>query len=544
MSLSYLLFAGKYSIMTSYFSNAFLYFFLPASILGFLIMPKRAKKYFLLAASLIYFWLVSGKLIIYLLLSILAVHYFGLWLDRIQRKQSEAVKAAEKEERKQIKKSFQKKSRLVLGFAAFLHIGLLLVLKYSPFFTENLNAVLAALNVSTRLEIPSYLMPIGISFYSLQAVSYLFDVYRGTTKADDNIFRLGLFMSFFPQFVEGPICRYNQTAEKLWSVTQIDYHRFLLGIQRILFGYMKKLVVADRLNPFVNEAFDRYANYDGPMLALGALLYTVQLYMDFSGTMDAVVGIGIIFGVEMPENFRRPFFSKTISEFWQRWHITLGTWFKDYIFYPVTMSKPMKSLTSSARKKLGNHFGPLLAGSIALFCVWFCNGLWHGSAWHYIFFGMYHFVLILCGSLIAPAVKLFNEKLHINPERLPYRIFQILRSAVLVVFGELFFRANGLRAAFEMTKLMFTKVHFTALSDSTLKPFGIDTKDLFIVGVVVLIVFIVGLLKEKGIDVNERIASQNVVVRRIILYALIMFIIIFGAYGPGYVPVDPMYAEF
>ena len=544
MSLSYLLFAGKYSIMTSYFSNAFLYFFLPASILGFLIMPKRAKKYFLLAASLIYFWLVSGKLIIYLLLSILAVHYFGLWLDRIQRKQSEAVKAAEKEERKQIKKSFQKKSRLVLGFAAFLHIGLLLVLKYSPFFTENLNAVLAALNVSTRLEIPSYLMPIGISFYSLQAVSYLFDVYRGTTKADDNIFRLGLFMSFFPQIVEGPICRYNQTAEKLWSVTQIDYHRFLLGIQRILFGYMKKLVVADRLNPFVNEAFDHYANYDGPMLALGALLYTVQLYMDFSGTMDAVVGIGIIFGVEMPENFRRPFFSKTISEFWQRWHITLGTWFKDYIFYPVTMSKPMKSLTSSARKKLGNHFGPLLAGSIALFCVWFCNGLWHGSAWHYIFFGMYHFVLILCGSLIAPAVKLFNEKLHINPERLPYRIFQILRSAVLVVFGELFFRANGLRAVFEMTKLMFTKVHFTALSDSTLKPFGIDTKDLFIVGVVVLIVFIVGLLKEKGIDVNERIASQNVVVRRIILYALIMFIIIFGAYGPGYVPVDPMYAEF
>lgn len=544
MSLSYLLFAGKYSIMTSYFSNAFLYFFLPASILGFLIMPKRAKKYFLLAASLIYFWLVSGKLIIYLLLSILAVHYFGLWLDRIQRKQSEAVKAAEKEERKQIKKSFQKKSRLVLGFAAFLHIGLLLVLKYSPFFTENLNVVLAALNVSTRLEIPSYLMPIGISFYSLQAVSYLFDVYRGTTKADDNIFRLGLFMSFFPQIVEGPICRYNQTAEKLWSVTQIDYHRFLLGIQRILFGYMKKLVVADRLNPFVNEAFDHYANYDGPMLALGALLYTVQLYMDFSGTMDAVVGIGIIFGVEMPENFRRPFFSKTISEFWQRWHITLGTWFKDYIFYPVTMSKPMKSLTSSARKKLGNHFGPLLAGSIALFCVWFCNGLWHGSAWHYIFFGMYHFVLILCGSLIAPAVKLFNEKLHINPERLPYRIFQILRSAVLVVFGELFFRANGLRAAFEMTKLMFTKVHFTALSDSTLKPFGIDTKDLFIVGVVVLIVFIVGLLKEKGIDVNERIASQNVVVRRIILYALIMFIIIFGAYGPGYVPVDPMYAEF
>ena len=544
MSLSYLLFAGKYSIMTSYFANAFLYFFLPASILGFFIMPKKAKKYFLLAASLIYFWLVSGKLIVYLLLSILSVHYFGLWLDRIRTKQSQAVKEAEKEERKQIKKSFQKKSRLVLGFAAFLHIGLLLVLKYSPFFTQNINSLLEALNVSTQLEIPSYLMPIGISFYTLQAVSYLFDVYRGTTKADENIFRLALFMSFFPQIVEGPICRYNQTADKLWNVTQIDYHNFLLGLQRILFGYMKKLVVADRLNPFVNEAFDHYSNYNGPMLALGALLYTVQLYMDFSGTMDAVVGIGQIFGIEMPENFRRPFFSKTISEFWQRWHITLGTWFKDYIFYPVTMSKPMKKLTSSARKKLGNHFGPLLSGAFALFCVWFCNGLWHGSAWHYIFFGMYHFALILCGEIIAPAVNFVNSKLHINPEKLPYRIFQILRSAVLVVFGELFFRANGLRAGFAMTKIMFTKVSFTALNDQNLRPFGIDSKDLFIVGVVVLIVFVVGLLKEKGIDVNERIASQNIVVRRVILYALIMFIIVFGAYGPGYVPVDPMYAEF
>lgn len=544
MSLSYLLFAGKYSIMTSYFSNAFLYFFLPASILGFLIMPKRAKKYFLLAASLIYFWLVSGKLIIYLLLSILAVHYFGLWLDRIQKKQSEAVKAAEKEERKQIKKGFQKKSRLVLGFAAFLHIGLLLVLKYSPFFTENLNAVLAALNVSTRLEIPSYLMPIGISFYSLQAVSYLFDVYRGTTKADDNIFRLGLFMSFFPQIVEGPICRYNQTAEKLWNVTQIDYHRFLLGLQRILFGYMKKLVVADRLNPFVNEAFDHYANYDGPMLALGALLYTVQLYMDFSGTMDAVVGIGIIFGVEMPENFRRPFFSKTISEFWQRWHITLGTWFKDYIFYPVTMSKPMKKLTSSACKKLGNHFGPLLAGSIALFCVWLSNGLWHGAGWNYIFFGMYHFVLILCGSLIAPAVTAFNQKLHLNPESFVYRAFRILRTSLLVVIGEMFFRADSVKKGLFMFKKLLTDHTWQPVNTAVSKLVRVDNKDLLVVLVAVIIVFIVGLLNEKGIIVRESLSKKNVLVRWIIIYALVMFIFVFGAYGPDYIPVDPMYAGF
>ena len=544
MQFSSLLFAGGLDDMTSFSSMSYLVIFLPVCLVLYALMPARAKKYFLLVASFAFYWLVSGTLIIYLILSIFSVHYFGLWLDRINAEKKAALAGCEREQKKEIKAKFQRKGRLALFLAAFAHIGTLLVLKYSPFFTFNINSLFSLIGISFRFEIPSFLQPIGISFFSLQAFSYIFDVYRGTIKADTNIWRLGLFMSFFPQIVEGPICSYDQTAEKLWNVSQIKFENLTSGLVRIAFGLMKKVVIADRLDPLIKAVFKAPESYAGGLIAFTVLMYTVQLYMDFSGAMDAVMGTAQIFGVEMPENFRRPFFSKTISEFWQRWHITLGTWFKDYIFYPVTMSKPMKKLTSSARKKLGNHFGPLLAGSIALFCVWFCNGLWHGSAWHYIFFGMYHFVLILCGSLIAPAVKLFNEKLHINPERLPYRIFQILRSAVLVVFGELFFRANGLRAAFEMTKLMFTKVHFTALSDSTLKPFGIDTKDLFIVGVVVLIVFIVGLLKEKGIDVNERIASQNVVVRRIILYALIMFIIIFGAYGPGYVPVDPMYAEF
>ena len=307
---------------------------------------------------------------------------------------------------------------------------------------------------------------------------------------------------------------------------------------------MKKLVVADRLNPLIQEVFDNYNSYDGGMIALAAVFYTVQLYMDFSGTMDAVIGTAQVFGVELPENFRRPFFSKTISEFWQRWHITLGTWFKDYIFYPVTMSKPMKNLTSSARKKLGNHFGPLVAGSVALFCVWFSNGLWHGAAWNYIFFGMYHFVLILCGNIISPAVRAVNTRLHISPEKFPYRLMQMLRSCVLVVIGELFFRANGLRAGLAMFKKLFTDMKFTALTPEVLKPLGIDLKDIAIVLVAVTIVFVISLLNEKGIPVGERVNSLKLPARWAILFTLIMFIVIFGAYGPGYIPVDPIYAEF
>lgn len=544
MNLSQLLLAGRYTELTSYFSNQYLYFFLPFSIIGYCFMPQKAKKYYLLAASMIFYWLISGKLILFLLITVMTVHHFALWLDRIRAQKDAAIKECEKEERKKLKKTFQKKSRIVLAFAAVVHIGALLVIKYSPFFTENVNSLLKLFNSQTVLEIPKFIMPIGISFFTLQAVSYLVDVYRGVSKADDNIFRLALFMSFFPQIVEGPICRYEQTAPQLWSVKKIDYQNFTLGITRVLYGYMKKLVVADRLNPLIQEVFDNYDNYDGGIIALAALFYTVQLYMDFSGTMDAVIGTAQIFGVKLPENFQRPFFSKTISEFWQRWHITLGTWFKDYIFYPVTMSKPMKNLTSSARKKLGNHFGPLLAGSVALFCVWFSNGLWHGAAWSYIFFGMYHFALILSGNIVSPAVKAFNTKLHLSPEKLPYRLVQILRTCVLVVIGELFFRANGLRAGLAMFKRLFTNMKLTPLTPEVLKPLGIDIKDIAIVLFVVAIVFVISLLNEKGVPVGERVNNQKLPVRWLILFSLIMFIVIFGAYGPGYIPVDPIYAEF
>lgn len=544
MDLSALLMAGRFDTMTSYFAVIFLVAFLPICIIVYSIIPQKTKKYFLLFASMVFFWLVSGQLIVYLILTIMSVHYFGIWLDRIQGKRNAAVKAAPKEERKALKKVFLHQSRLVLLFAAVIHIGVLLVIKYSPFFTTNVNNLFTLLNVPLQLDIPSYIMPIGISFFTLQAISYLFDVYRGLIKADDNIFRLALFMSFFPQIVEGPICRYGQTADQLWNVKQIEFENLKLGAQRILFGLMKKLVIADRLNPLIKEVFSNYSNYQGGIIAIAAVCYTIQLYMDFSGTMDAVMGIAQIFGVTMPENFQRPFFSKSISEFWQRWHITLGTWFKDYIFYPVTMSKPMKNLTSSARKKLGNHFGPLLAGSVALFCVWFCNGLWHGSAWNYIFFGMYHFALILAGNIISPAVTATNKKLHINADCFAYRTMQMVRTTILVIIGELFFRAEGLKDGLAMFGKMVTDFSFSTLDSTLMDKLKIDVQDIIIAAVALVIIFVISVLNEKGINIRLSLKKKNIVIRWGLLYALIMFIVIFGAYGKGYVPVDPIYANF
>ena len=508
MELSSLFLAGKGSALTSFFSTAFLVVFLPFCLVVYSLMPRRGKKYFLLAADCAFFWLISGKLLVYLLLTALSMHYFGLWLDKIQSETKLLLAQTEKAERKTVRKRQQTVQHQILLLAVILHIGVLFALKYSGFAATNVNTLLAHLHIPVQLAIPKYVMPIGISFFTLQALSYIVDVQRGVTKADTNLLRLTLFISFFPQIVEGPICRYDQTAQQLWDAKPITYENLTLGLQRIAYGMMKKIIIADRLNPLVSNVFNNYTDFDGGVIALAAVCYTVQLYMDFSGSMDA------------------------------------GTWFKDYVFYPVVTLKPLEKLTSAARKRLGNHYGPLLASAVALFCVWFCNGLWHGAAWSYLFFGMYHFVLILGGNIIAPPVRAVNARLHIRAESFPYRLLQMLRTTVLVIIGELFFRANGLRAGMQMFRTMVTGFAFPVFDDALFKALGIDKFDLMIVAVTLLIVFVVSVINEKGKSVRALLAQRPAAVRWTVFYALILFIIVFGAYGKGYIPVDPMYANF
>lgn len=535
---------GKFAELTSYFSMDYLMFFLPVVILIYSILGIRQKKYFLLFVGYLFFALISGGLVIYLLLTTLCMFGLGQWIERLHVEEKEVLGIVEKEQKKAVKAKYLHRKRLVLGFAAVLHIGLLLVLKYSGFFMENVNAVFAVLKVPVQVDIPHFVMPIGISFFTMQAVSYMFDVYRGTIKAEKNVFKLALFISFFPQIVEGPICRYEQTAGQLWNVGKIEHKNLVFGLQRILFGMMKKTVIADRLNPLIKEAFTNFANYDGGIVALAAVCYTIQLYMEFSGTMDAVIGSAQIFGIILPENFARPFFSKTIPDFWARWHITLGGWFKDYIFYSVTLSKPVKKIIGKLKKNCGNYFALLVASAIALFCVWFCNGLWHGAAWNYIFFGMYHFALILMGNVVEPLAKRIRKLPHVNPNAFGYRIFQMLRTSVLVVIGELFFRCHGLKSGLIMFKMMLTEFSFARFNLGSMEVLGIDGQDMIVVGIALLIVWITSVLKERGIELRETLAKRPVAVRWAVMYSLILFVVIFGAYGLGYIPVDPIYANF
>ena len=262
MELSSLFLAGKGSALTSFFSTAFLVVFLPFCLVVYSLMPRRGKKYFLLAADCAFFWLISGKLLVYLLLTALSMHYFGLWLDKIQSETKLLLAQTEKAERKTVRKRQQAVQHRILLLAVILHIGVLFALKYSGFAATNVNTLLAHLHIPVQLAIPKYVMPIGISFFTLQALSYIVDVQRGVTKADTNLLRLTLFISFFPQIVEGPICRYDQTAQQLWDAKPITYENLTLGLQRIAYGMMKKVIIADRLNPLVRNVFNNYTDFD------------------------------------------------------------------------------------------------------------------------------------------------------------------------------------------------------------------------------------------------------------------------------------------
>ena len=524
-----------YDFLNRYYNLAFL-----IVIIFYNLFPKKIRPFYLLFFSWLFFALMSKWLIVFLLLTTISIYASSLIISKLENKKKDLVKEAMEDDKKIIKDKFKKKKRVVLILCILFNVAFLFVFKYLKFFTLNANYLLDCFNVGYNFNVLKLIAPIGISFYTLQALSYLFDVYNKKQEADRNYFRVALFMSFFPSIMEGPITRYSDTAEDLYKGEKITYESLCFGLQRILWGLFKKIIIADRLNVLVKTVFSGYEYFSGITIFIGALCYTIMLYMDFSGAMDVVLGIGDIFKAKVPENFKQPFFSKNISEFWTRWHISLGTWFRDYIYYPISLSKPMKSLTLKLKKHLGNHYGPLLSGTFALLVVWLLNGLWHGAGWTYILFGLYHFVMISIGNITRPEFNNLYVKLNISKSKVLH-FLQILKTSFLVVIGELIFNSSTVNQAFKMIKKIFTNFKVNTLELSSL---GLDFPDCVILMLALVVVLIIGLKRENGINVREKLAQKNIVVRWIILYILIFSILIFGAFGPGYEPVDPMYADF
>ena len=523
--------------MVSYFSPLVLCGLLPLTALAYQAAPRRMRGPVLLVSSYAFLWYLSGRLVVFVVASAASIWLTGLALGR-ELAARDAELARGDLPRGEVRRACRSRMRRRLAAGVALNLGMLVLLRYLP-------ALGSALGEGVALPaLPAIGAPVGISFYTLQAVSYLVDVYRGTCPPDRNPARLALFLAFFPQVMEGPICRYGQVAQRLWAGEPIRADALSAGLVRVLWGLAKTVVVANRLNAFVKPVFDDPGAYDGTVIALAAGLYALQLYCDFSGAMDFAVGVGAVFGARPPENFRQPFFSRTASEFWMRWHITLGAWFRDYVFYPVSLSAPVKRLGSVARRAAGPHLGPVLASAPALLCVWLGNGLWHGAGSQYLLFGAYYFLVIWLGGLVGALAAPLLERVGIDRDALPYRAFQHVRTLLVIVAGELVFRASGAAEGIFMLSRVVTGFRPESLVDGTVLAVGMDAHDFGAVGAFALALLVVGVCRERGISPLGRLCERGEAPRWALGAALVAVTLVFGAYGAGYVPVDPMYAQF
>ena len=420
-------------------------------------------------------------------------------------------------------------------------LSVLIAYKYLDFIGLNIVRISQLTGFLFDWHIMDIAAPVGISYYTLEAIAYLSDVYWEKTTAEKSFLNVALYISFFPKVVEGPITRYTG-LKTLFAGKGIALDNLARGYQRILWGLFKKLLIADHLAPAVESVYD--GDYmDGGVALFAALIFTIQEYMDFSGAIDIAIGSARIFGVSLPENFRQPFYAKNASDFWHRWHITLGAFFRDYIFYPISLSKAASKLSGRVRRAFGASAGRFVSPAFALFFVWLSNGLWHGPRWTYVFYGMYYFVLILIENILEEPFLKALARLKMDEDAVPVRVFRYFKLVFIVMIGEMFFRAETLAKGIEMFKKIFTDLRFDVLV-SNLENIGIDRYGYAIIIIGTLTVAVVETLKEFGFPLRRRIEALPTPVRFAFWYICIFVVIIFGAYGTGYDAADLLYAQF
>lgn len=480
----------------SFVSTAFLAFVI-ICIAGYYMIPQKYQWIWLLVFSYIYY-LAAGPGYVFFLLFSTVITYFG------------GLRA-------------EKGSRLAVPAVLLLDFGALAVVKYTNFVLGTFAGILG--RDFRELKI---LLPLGISFYTFQTAGYLLDVQWKRCKAERSFPRFMLFVSFFPQIMQGPISRYGQLADQLYAGHEFDLLRIERGIYRIAWGFFKKMVIADNAALYVSRIFDNYTTLRGYGL-LGVLMYSAQLYADFSGGIDIVIGIAECLGITMAENFRQPFFAVSIGDFWHRWHITLGTWMKDYVFYPISLSGWMGNFGKWCRKHLGKDIGramPICVGNIIVFLV---VGIWHGPAWHFIVYGLYNGLIIGISGLLTKNFRNWKKKFKINDKSNGFRLFQIIRTFVIVNISWYLDCSGSVGQAVMMFKDSILRFRFSVnVIEASATWSGSQAVTFACIVFGCLVVFIHSVLTERGIDVREAILRRPLPVRFAVMFLLLISLVLIG----------------
>ncbi|MEH2958134.1 MBOAT family O-acyltransferase [Candidatus Merdisoma sp. JLR.KK006] len=467
-------------------SMGFLIFF-PIVVLIYFIIPRKIKNMWLLIASYYFYMCWNAKYALLLLTSTAITYMSGILLERAKGR-------------------FSYKKWIAAG-SFFLNLGILFYFKYINFMLELLGQIFRAIHI--ELQVPAFdiLLPVGISFYIFQALSYTMDVYRGEIYAEKNFFRYALFVSFFPQLVAGPIERSKNLLKQLAQPRRFEYDRVREGLLLMLWGYFLKLVVADRCAVLVNTVYGDYVSYHGFQLVLANVLFAFQIYGDFMGYSVIARGAAKVLGYELMENFSQPYLACTIKDFWRRWHISLSSWLRDYLYIPL----------GGSRRGKGIKYRNLLITFLA-------SGLWHGADITFVFWGALHGLYQIIGEFIEPALSKCYRWLHVNTENFSWKCLRTLKTFVLVDIAWVFFRSDTLTGAFRILKQSLDWSNTGLLLNNGLYELGLNERNMSILLVALAALAVHSVMKELGINILERLSGQNAVFRYAVYWGAVLLI--------------------
>ena len=486
--------------------------FFPVVVLVYFVIPRKIRTFWLLVASYFFYMSWNAKYAVLIGLSTLITYISALLLDNVGTDD-------------------RRYRKLTLAVCIIVNLGLLGVFKYANFFIESIDSLISILHITNIEQHFDILLPVGISFYTFQAIGYVIDVYRGDTRAEKNLIRYALFVSFFPQLVAGPIERSKNLLNQIDNIQEIcvvNIRRITSGIIIMIWGLFVKMVIADRIAILVNTVFDNYRSYGSIELGAAALGFTLQIYCDFGSYSLVALGAARVMGLDLMENFVSPYFATSIADFWSRWHISLTTWFRDYLYIPLGGNRK-----GTARKYIN------------IMIVFLVSGLWHGADWSYVLWGGIHGLYRVIGESTLRIRSKFATKLNVNTRCFSWRLLKIMTTFLFVAFAWIFFRAPSIQDAFGYIHHMITNPNPWVLFNEGVYSLGLSRPEMNILAVSVTLLVLVDIIRyKKGMLIDAFLFSQNIWFEWSVIIILIVMVFVFGQYGPDFNPQQFIYFQF
>lgn len=492
---------------------------LGVGVIMYYIAPKKMQWIVLLCLSIVFYTLAANPYtLIYLMITSLLSYVAGMI---VCQRNSKPFK--------------EKFVSIIIALAILSNILIWFIVKGKSFWLWGFK-LLHRFFPSIGLPQTELIAALGMGYYTAQAIGYILDVYWGITEAEKNPLKVFLFVAFFPQLTVGPISKFSQ-LQSLFTPHTFLYKNLCFGSQRILWGLLKKIVISDRLATVVGSIWSDPVIYTGIWPWIAVFLYPLEIYTDFSGCMDIVLGAAELFDIKMPENFNNPFYALTVQEFWQRWHITLGLWAKDYVYYPILKSKPMIQIGKYFKKHFSKKVAKFIPWSIGMGVLWFVMGFWHGSLRHIVGVSAWYWCILTISELCQPMFKKINVILKVDVETYSWKLFQRLRTYFVFSMGCIFFVSESSYDAYARCMFLFSNLKVSnvwTIFDGTILNTGISWVDINVLILCFIIMIIVAILREKNGFARIWMSYQILPFRWMVWISLFVIVLIYGHYGPGY----------